>query len=162
MPPAYLSKADLCGIAHEARDTTTVQHHCWEINRTIRDDIWSWVETHGFDALPEYYAGLYKTTVTDRDQSGYHGTHYVTLVDSQIVDETITTSDDGVIIVDAALDQFNDAALSRDAVPLSFGPRETIANVIIAPPHSSFRKTTYHRHPTTIDPTTDFTVALPV
>lgn len=48
------------------------------------------------------------------------------------------------VLADAALDQFSEYYQSRGAVPVSIGPKEQIADTVVAPPGDEFRMAVYH------------------
>lgn len=154
-----LSADELVARGHQARDGRSILNNCWAINRDLRDSLWEWVEQHSLPGYPEEYVGVSRVTVTDRQQTAKHQKHYVTVIDSRLVADALV--DTGQLVVDAALDQFNNWNHKQDAVPLSLGPQDSLAAVVIAPPEDAFRMGVYHEM-FDIDPDEDISVELPV
>lgn len=157
--PDSLSRRDLLNYGSQIRGKHSILHNCWYVNRDFRDSIWSWVEQSTLPGYPEDYAGVVRVTVTDPGQDAKHGKHYVVIIDSSIVTDDL--ADGGIVIVDAALDQFNDWQYSRGAVPFSLGSQQSLAPVVIAPPADSFRQSVYHDQ-FDINPDADISPELPV
>lgn len=137
-----LSTDELVARGNKARRGRDILNNCWYINRDLRDELWGWVEEHSLPGCSEDYVGVKRVTVTNRQQTAKHQKHYVTFVDSRLVADSL--ADEGHLLVDAALDQFNDWNHNRDLVPLSLGPRNSLAAVVIAPPGDAFRVDVYH------------------
>ena len=154
-----LSADELVARGRQARDGRDVLNNCWKINRDLRDSLWGWVEERSLPGYPEEYVGVKRVTVTDRQQTAKHQKHYVTVIDSRLVADTLAHT--GQLVVDAALDQFNDWNRRRDAVPLSLGPQESLAAVVVAPPEDAFRMDVYHEM-FGIDSDEDISIELPV
>lgn len=143
----------------QARNSREILHQCWDINCAIRDSLWEWVEERGLSKYPEDYAGVSRVTVTDREQSSRHDKHYVVIVDAEIVADSLAA--EGYVVVDAALDQFNDRYAKQSKVPFSLGARETLAPVVVAPPGNEFRIDVYHPA-LTVEPDDDINPELPI
>ena len=154
-----LRAEELVAHGQQAISGRAVLNNCWKINRDLRDGLWGWVEDRSLPGYPEEYVGVKRVTVTNRQQTAKHQKHYVTVVDSRLVADSL--ADAGHLVVDVALDQFNDWNHKRDAVPLSLGPQNSLAEVVIAPPEDAFRVDVYHEM-FDINPDEDFDVGLPI
>ena len=154
-----LDRRELARRGKRTRQRREILNNCWYVNRDLRDDLWGWVEHRNISGYPEEYVGILRFTVTDRKQTAQHTKHYATVIDATLVADELAT--EGHVLVDAALDQFNDWNHNRDEVPFSLGPRQSIAPVVVAPPDNKFRKQVYHEM-FEVDPTTDVGATLPV
>lgn len=142
LPEPALSEEELFAFGREARRGRSIFNKCWRINRDLRDSVWGWVEEHQYPDPPENYADVIRVTVTNRNQTARHQKHFVTVIDLQVVSDNVV--DSGYLLVDAALDQFNDWNFNRHDQPFSLGEQTTIASVVIAPPDAGIRRSIYH------------------
>lgn len=160
LPPAgELTADDLRRAGQAVRHNREVLNNCWYINRDLRDLLVA--ETLNDEHRPwEDHLDVKWVVASDRDQEAYHGEHYVLFLDASLVDDDLATN--GQILVDAALDQFNDQQLKYDTVPFSLGGQREIASVVVAPPEDEFRQTVYHSDVGSMTPEEDLTCSLPL
>lgn len=140
-PDVRLSRADLRDIAFEYREQFHILHNCWHVNKAIRNRLSCEIETAAPD-YPEMYVDVVWVAVTDRQQDDMQGEHYVVALDSAFVTDDVAT--DGCLLVDAALEQFNDQNEAAGDVPFSLGRRDDIDDVVIAPLSDDRRYEIYH------------------
>lgn len=159
LPECALSEEELLAFGQEARRGRSIFNKCWRINRDLRDSVWGRVEKHQYPGPPENYADVIRVTVTNRDQTARHQKHFVTVIDSQVVTNDVV--DSGYLLVDAALDQFNDWNLQRHDQPFSLGEQTSIASIVIAPPDAGIRRSIYHNM-FDVNPDADVRIQLPL
>lgn len=158
-PECSLSEEQLVEFGQDARRGRSIFNNCWRINRDLRDSVWGWIEKHQYPGPPENYADVLRVTVTNRDQTARHQKHFVAVIDSQVVSNDVV--DSGYLLVDAALDQFNDWNFNRHDQPFSLGEQTSIASIVIAPPGAGIRRSIYHNM-FDVNPDTDVHIQLPL
>lgn len=147
-----------------------ILNNCWYVNRDIRDhiiyhntditSIQTCVSNWNNELTVYHYIDVIWCTVTDWEQE-HSQDHAILVIDSQLVCDDLSTN--GYVIVDGALDQFNDDNYENNDVPFTLGDKITdVPSIIISPPGSTRREQIYHEIESSSSSQSGFSPQLPV